>query len=145
MVLLYGVPELINTVTFNSRHSHCWWVPQTVLTAHHTHRRRKLAGSAFGVFQVRTVSFVNGHKISHLQDTLFNALQLIAGTGQCQERETIHHLGDSNLGLAHTDGFYQNHVVSGGLKHHHRFSGGFSYTAKRPRRWRRANKRVILR
>lgn len=69
-----------------------------------------------------------------LQHALLDALQLITGAGQGQQHERVDHVGHRDLGLAHPDGFDQDHIKTGRLQQHHRFPGGPRHPTQRSRR-----------
>ena len=75
----------------------------------------------FGAGDVITVGLVDNDGVSNLENTLFDPLQFIAGTGNLQDQEEIDHGGHGGFGLANADGFNNDHIKPGGLADEHGF------------------------
>ncbi len=84
-----------------------------------------------GPLNIVAVGFVDRHQVGKLQNALLDALQLIAGAGQHEDAEHVHHVGHHGLGLADAHGFHQHHVVPGGFADQHRFPGHAGDPAQR--------------
>ena len=82
--------------------------------------------------KVLAVGLVDGDHVGQFQDALLDALQLVAGTGQHQDEEEVDHGGHHGLGLADPHSLHQHHVVSCGLKDHHRLPGGAGNATEGP-------------
>ena len=68
-----------------------------------------------GTLHIAAVAFVDDDAVGHLHDTAFDALQFVAGTGQLDEHEEIHHRVTRRLALTYTYGFHEYLVVAGSL------------------------------
>jgi hypothetical protein len=68
-----------------------------------------------GPFDVVAVGLVDRDHVGEFDQTLLDALQLVAGARQHQRQEEIGHVAYRGLGLPDADGFHQHHVKPRGL------------------------------
>ncbi len=94
-----------------------------------------------GGLNVVSVRLIDGNHVCQLQDSFFDALQLVACSGKHKHQEEINHVSYHRFALANSDGFDQNNVESSCFAKEHGFSGHSIDPAKFTRCRRRANKR----
>src|SRR5690625_7045006 len=103
------------------------------------HRPGQLSSGFLGVAYVGSVGLVDRQDVSELQDTSFDALQLIACTREREETEAVDHVGDRDLGLADPDRLDQDDVEARRLEQHDRLASRLGDSAQRDRKSTRLN------
>ena len=76
------------------------------------------------------VGLVNHHKIGQLHHAALDRLQFIARVGQLHQDKHVGHAGNGGFTLTHTHRLNDDHVISSGLKDHHRFARLFGNAPK---------------
>ena len=61
---------------------------------------------------VIAIVFVDNDQISHFHQPFFNALQIIAATGNLQRDKTVHHAGDFRFRLPDANRFDNHYVIT---------------------------------
>ena len=142
----HRLPDLVQAAIVQRRDLQHRHLPGVVQRPQHSQR-----GLIFGRGPARrprhiAIGLVDHHQIGQLDNTLLDALQFIAATGQQQKGEEIDHISHRRFRLADPHRFNHHHVEAGGLAQQHHFPGAPRHAAKRPRRGRRTNEgRVIAR
>ena len=99
-------------------------------------RRHKLqcmgvfAGGAAGGGGKIAIGFGDDQEIGDLHDAALDALQFIPAAWHEQQKEHVHHIRHSGLGLADTHRFHQDDVEASRLAEQHRLSGAPGYSAQ---------------
>ena len=138
-VLEDGVPQFHQAHPLHCAHGENRRPPEGLPRVDQPDRRGEFPGGGLGFGGVRTVGLVDHDDVRQFEDTLLDALELVAGSGQGEEDEGIDHVRYRDLGLSDTDGLHQDDVKTGGLQQDDGLPGGFGHPAEGPRRRGRAD------
>src|SRR5699024_8810272 len=74
------------------------------------------------------------HQVGHLHDAAFDALQLVAGSGNLEQHEDVHHGMYGRFALSDSDRFDEYRIESGRFAQDDRLARLAGYAAERTRR-----------
>ena len=97
----------------------------------HPQCRPEFPRGAFGVPHMVAVGLVHRDQLSDLEHALLDPLQLIAGSGEGEEREDIGHLGDRDFRLPDAHRFHEDDVEARSLEDDDRLPGSSRHAAQR--------------
>src|SRR5262249_4981536 len=93
--------------------------------------------------KIVAVGLVDYDAVNHLDDTAFDSLKFVTGSGNHQEQKKVGHGADLNFRLPDTHGFDQNILVSSGFADQHALAGAAGHAAKAAARRRGADKALV--
>ena len=81
-----------------------------------------LGPGPFCGLQIGSISFVHRHEIGEFHHTALHALQLVTGSGKCDEQEEVDHVMNRSLRLPDADCLNEDGFKSRSLAEQHRLA-----------------------